>query len=134
MNNSACNLGALLLRVISGSMMFILHGASKIKMIADGNFGDFPNPIGLGSAMSLYLSGITETLFALFLVIGLFTRFSAFLLSFNMLVALYWLDSTGSSGGELALLYFGMYLLILLFGGGNISFDNFIERWKSSKK
>lgn len=134
MKNTVFNFGLLVLRVVSGAMMFVLHGVSKMGMIIKGEFGAFPNPIGLGSALSLYLSGLAETLIALFLIIGFMTRFSAFILAFNMLIAVYWHYSVGNGGAELPLIYFAMYLTILIVGGGNISVDNTVQCWKILKK
>lgn len=134
MKNSIYNFGLLVLRVVSGAMMFVLHGVPKMGMIIKGEFGAFPNPIGLGSALSLYLSGLAETLIALFLIIGFMTRFSAFILAFNMLIAVYWHYSMGNGGTELPLIYLAMYVTIILVGGGNVSVDNTIQRWKISKK
>jgi putative oxidoreductase len=133
MKDCIYNFGLLVLRFVAGGMMFVLHGMTKIEMIIKGDFSAFPNPIGLGSALSLYLSGLAESLIAVFLVLGFLIRFSAFILAFNMLVAMYWLHSVGNGGLELPTIYFAMYVVIMILGAGNISIDSSIERRKFLK-
>ena len=127
------NLGVLVLRVVAGGMMIALHGFQKIEMIIRGEFGEFPNPIGLGSALSLYVSGIAESVIALFLVFGFWTRFSALILSINMFVAIYWHCAINNGGIELPLIYMFMYIVIVILGGGDISIDSTIKHRKFLK-
>ncbi|MBP3358810.1 MAG: DoxX family protein [Opitutales bacterium] len=127
------NLGVLVLRIVAGGMMFALHGLQKIEMIIKGEFGEFPNPIGLGSALSLYVSGLAESLIALFLLFGFWTRFSALILSINMFVAIYWHCTVNNGGVELPLIYMLMYIVIAILGGGDISIDSTIQHRKFLK-
>ena len=79
------NTALLLLRLFFGIMIFT-HGLQKA-----GNFSElaasFPDPIGLGPKVSLFLITATETVGGLFIALGLLTRLSALALMFGMAVA-----------------------------------------------
>jgi putative oxidoreductase len=108
-----------LLRIVTG-FLFIPHGAQKLF----GVLGREAVPL-----MSLPgLAGVLEFFGGILILIGLFTRPVAFLLSGQMAVA-YWMvhGPQGffpiTNGGELAVLYCFVYLFFAANGGGSISAD-----------
>ena len=108
------------LRIVSG-FTFMCHGGSKL-------FG-FPVPPPSGApAAILYSAGPIELIGGALIMIGLFTRWSAFLCSGTMAVA-YWLahGTKGllpiQNGGELAAIYSFLYLYIAARGAGIWSVD-----------
>lgn len=115
------------LRIISG-LMFLQHGTQKIfgfPAPAMGPF-DITSQIGIG--------GVLELIGGVLLVLGLFTRPVAFLMSGMMAVA-YFQFHAASGGffplvnkGELAALYCWVFLYLAFSGPGSISADAVLKR------
>jgi len=115
-----------LLRVLS-SLMFMTHGYAKL-------FGSNPQPfiggmdffgINLGVNM-LWIAAIIEFFGGALLVLGLFTRPVALLAAILMLMAylsahLAWFPTLNN--GELAAMYFVVFLALFSQGAGRISLD-----------
>ena len=123
-NNS--DIAKLLLRVPLGSLM-LFHGVHKLQH----GYG-FIEKLLLKAGFPGYLShGILlgELLAPLFMVLGLYTRFAAFLMAFVMVMALYLVHSTGLTsltpeggyGLELQVLYLTGSLAVFFFGPGRFS-------------
>jgi putative oxidoreductase len=110
------------LRIVT-ALIFMEHGTQKL-------FG-FPAPSESGqpAAFSLsWIGGVMEFVGGLFILVGLFTRPVAFLLSGEMAVA-YWLFHAPRSfypvlnGGDAAILYCFVFLLLVFTGPGAWSVD-----------
>ena len=110
------------LRIVT-ALIFIEHGTQKL-------FG-FPAPPanGLPPALSLYWIGaLMELSGGLLILIGAFTRPVAFLLAGEMAVA-YWMFHAPRSlypalnGGDAAILYCFVFLLLVFTGPGALSVD-----------
>ena len=121
----------LLARVVTG-YMFLLHGTAK--------FFQFPlsmtNGNGSVPLMSQYgFAGILEIVGGTLLMLGLFTRPVAFVLSVMMAFA-YFVVHSGNpllpmlNGGEAAALYSLMFLLFFFIGGGRFSVDTVLKKQK----
>jgi putative oxidoreductase len=122
------DLGLLLLRVLAGGMMVWLHGWPKLLRLAAGDISGFPDPIGLGPAISLVLAVLAEFVFALLLVAGWWTRWSLVPLIITMAVAAFVHHGPDPlKEKEKALLFLGMYLVLFLTGPGWYSLD---KQWK----
>lgn len=80
---------------------------------------------GLGMPLWLgYVSALTEFLGGLFLILGFLTRFCAFLVMINMLVALVRLNiHKGYSGAELPIALVAIAFLLILTGSGKAALD-----------
>ncbi len=110
-----------ILRVIA-AFLFMLHGTQKM-------FG-FPAPPH--QAFELFtllgMAGVLEVFGGFLLLIGLFTRPTAFLLSGQMAFAYFIAHAPQSfwpllNGGELATLYSFLFLYFAFAGGGEWSVD-----------
>ncbi|MCF3933089.1 DoxX family protein [Acuticoccus sp. M5D2P5] len=109
------------LRIMSG-LLLLQHGTTKIL--------DFPvGPMNAVSLTSLPgIAGFFELIGGALLVIGLFTRPTAFILSGLTAVA-YFMAHAGNgfypllNGGELAVLYCFTFLYLVAAGPGPISLD-----------
>ena len=120
------SLGVLILRVGLGGLM-IAHGIQKFKIILSGGASKWLDPIGLGASTSLYLATFSELLCSLLLIVGLFTRASAFILAFTMFVAAFiFLKNSTFAGRELAILFFVGFVALVLLGGGEFSLANLL--------
>jgi putative oxidoreductase len=107
-----------LLRIVTG-FLFFPHGAQKL-------FGWF----GSGGAEGILMNfaGFLEFIGGIMIILGLFTRPVAFILSGQMAVA-YFMAHAGQgfwpiqNHGELAALYAFVYLFLAANGGGDWSLD-----------
>lgn len=119
----APSIGLLILRVSAGVLMFWGHGWGKLTNFSSIS-ANFPDPIGLGSSVSLGLATFAETLCAALIVLGVATRPAAFALVINMAVAGFIHHSQDPlKVKELALLYFFCFAALLFTGAGRISID-----------
>ncbi|MCB4757270.1 MAG: DoxX family protein [Elusimicrobia bacterium] len=112
-----------LMRIMAGAM-FSFHGAQKIL----GLLSDFRPPAG----SQLWFGGIIELVGGLAIMLGLKTRWAAFLCSGEMAVAylqFHWKFQIGRNffptlnQGESAVLYCFVFLFIACRGGGLWSLD-----------
>ena len=119
------DLALLVLRVWFGSLLLLLHGWMKISNYAVMS-QRFADPFGIGSPASLVLSIFAEAVCSSLIVVGLFTRFAALVCIINMTTAFvvgHGGALTGPRPGELAFLYLGTFITLLLAGPGRFSID-----------
>ena len=122
-------LGLLLLRLAGGGLMVYLHGWSKWINYAD-KASNFPDPLNVGSEVSLGLTIFAEVLCSGALVLGLFTRWAALICMFTMGVAAFIVHQEDPlKVQEKALLYFAIYGAIASLGPGAFSLDH----WRSGR-
>ena len=110
-----------LLRIVA-ALIFMEHGTQKL-------FGFPASERGSAELFSLMgLAGVLETFGGILLVLGLFTRPVAFILSGMMAVA-YWMAHAPQSffpvnnGGDAAILYCFIFLYLVVAGPGTWSID-----------
>jgi len=105
------------------SLLFMSHGGQKLfGFPSDRPFHDFA-PFSL-----LWIAGVLEFFGGLFMLVGLFTRPVAFVLSGEMAVAYFKAHVPGGlwpilNHGELAVLYCFVFLFLVAAGGGPWSLD-----------
>jgi putative oxidoreductase len=118
-----------ILRIVA-ALVFMQHGAQKL-------FGFLaPQQAGSPSLLSLIgLAGVLEFFGGLFLLLGLFTRPVAFILSGEMAVAYFKVHAPKGfwplkNGGDLAVILCFLFLYLSLTGGGVWSLDRL---WRQDK-
>ena len=115
----------LLLRVGFGGYMLIFHGWGKLIGWSKMN-GGFPDPLGIGSPLSLAGTIGAEVFGSIFLILGLYTRLSAVVLTFSMGVGFFLVHGaklSGDGNGELAAVYGMVFIAVILSGAGKYSLD-----------
>lgn len=115
------DIGLLILRVGAGGLMLICHGWTKFMHYFDTqyNLASFPDPIGLGGAMSHHLATFAEFGCSILVILGVLTRISSLPLTFTMAVAAFVVKSGDPiSERELPLLFFALFLSLICTGGG----------------
>jgi putative oxidoreductase len=115
------------LRIMAG-LLFLEHGTSKLLGIPPSAM-----PWSFHADSLASWSGIIEFVGGILIVIGLFTRFSAFILSGEMAVAYFMVHAKMgfypvNNHGELAVLYCFVFLYLAAAGGGPWSLDHFRHR------
>ena len=114
------------LRIVSG-LIFLEHGTQKWL-----NFPPLDRaPPGIATMSGA--GGLIELIGGTLLVLGLFTRPVAFILSGEMAIAYWWAHAPRNlfpvlNGGDAAILYCFVFLYIAFAGGGAWSLDRLI--WK----
>ena len=120
-------LGAL--RIVAGAM-FACHGAQKVI----GWFGGVPPD---APRWIIWTAGPIELAGGILIALGLFARPAAFLAGGCMAVAYFYGHAPSGflpkvNGGELAVLYCGLFLYIAAQGPGAWAIDNLAASWRRS--
>lgn len=118
-----CSYFLSVLRVMSG-LLILQHGTTKYLNFPVSSFSN-TSPFTMSGA-----AGLLELVGGALLVVGLFTRPVAFILSGTMAVAYFYAHFPRGffpllNGGELAALYCFVFLFIAAGGGGTWSIDRF---------
>ena len=121
-NQKFLSLGLLILRVLVGITM-LTHGLAKLTSFSELS-ATFPDPIGLGSTLSLILIIGAEVGCSLFVIVGAFTRLATI-----PLVVIFVVHANDPfQMRELPFLYLGIYILLFFTGAGKISLDSIISK------
>lgn len=125
------SLGLLILRITFGCFMAV-HGWQKLSGFSD-RAETFPDPLGVGSQLSLTLTIGAELGCSLLLIIGLLTRLASIPLAFTMIVALFVIHGADPwQKKELAAAYLSVYAVLLCTGPGAFSIDHLLFGRKRS--
>lgn len=117
-----------LLRVVAG-LMFFQAGSMKVF----GWFGGMPDGAKFDPMTQVGIGGILEVVGGVMVMLGLFTRPVAFILSGEMAVA-YWQFHAPKGNwpiqnhGEMAVLYCFLFLFMAAYGAGPWSLDGLRHR------
>lgn len=114
-------------RIIFG-LLFLMHGIQKWS-----NFQElssmFPDPIGLGSSVTLGLAIFAELACSMAFIFGVLYRLALIPMMFTMIMAFFVIH-----GGdpfevkELALVYLVIFIIMFIAGPGKYSVDRFIAK------
>lgn len=127
-NNSINNLWLLIYRVALSAFM-LTHGIPKLERLLSGSGGNFPDPLGIGSNLSLILTVFGEVVAPVLVMIGLSTRLSAVPVAFAMGVAAFVVHGADPfARKELSLLFLLGFLTIIIMGGGRYSLDTYLGK------
>lgn len=117
------DVGLLVLRLGLGLTMLISHGWGKYQ-----NFSvmatKFPDPLGVGSQLSLTLAVFAEVVCSALIVLGLATRLALTQLIATMVVAFFIIHANDPfQKKELAFMYLIGYVALFITGPGRLSID-----------
>lgn len=121
----SADVALLVLRVWLGLSIALLHGWGKLQNLFSGT-SKFPDILGIGSTPALALAVFAEFFCGLLIVVGLWTRLASLMLVITMSVAFFLAHGaklTGPGNGELAFVYLGGFVVLLLAGAGKFSVD-----------
>jgi len=118
------------LRIITG-FLFLWHGSQKL--LGFPPMPPMPGSEGGGLPPIILIAGVLELVGGIAILLGLFTRPAAFILS-GLMAAAYFMGHASKgflpivNGGEPAVIYCFIFLYFVFAGGGAWSLDNLI--WK----
>jgi putative oxidoreductase len=115
----------LALRVIFG-LYLAFHGWQKLVGFSTMSSA-FPDPLGIGSELSLLLAIFGELVCSLAFVFGFLFRLSTLPMIFTMMIAYV------VAKQELALVYLVLFAIIYIAGPGKYAFDSVIGQWANMK-
>lgn len=116
----------LFIRVIFG-VLFFTHGLDKL-MNFNTLVDQYPNVLGFGSYMTLMVTIFCEFCCSLFLIAGLLVRIMTIPMIIAMAVAFFDIHDAILPEGELALIYFIVFIILYITGPGRYSSDYLIDR------
>ena len=123
----AFNMAMLLLRLTLGILM-MNHGFDKLTHFTK-TAENMPSLFGMDGTVSAALVVFAEFFCSLFIILGLFTRLACIPLVICMGYALFKAHKGEIFGdGEMAALYLGAYLTLLIVGPGKVSVDGMIGK------
>ena len=121
----AFNFAMLLVRLVFG-ILIMNHGYDKLIHFGDRH-GSFMNFLGIGSALSLALVVFAEFFCGLFVILGLFTRFSVIPIIIVLAVAIIKAHHNAIFGdAQPATLFLTGFFVLLIVGPGRVSVDSMI--------
>ena len=111
-----------LLRIVT-AFLFLQHGTAKLLSVPHVAYFDHLQVMSL-----IGFAGMLEVVGSVLLILGLFTRPTAFILSGEMAVAYWWVHFPRNvypvlNGGDAAILYCFVFLYMVFAGGGPWSLD-----------
>ena len=109
-------------------VIFIVHGAGKFN---EGFVGFLTGGLGLPAEMQIPIA-LAEMVPGILLLIGIFTRMSASLLSIVMIGAIFYVKQagslTGERGVEFDLILLASCLVVIVAGPGRVSVSHVIKK------
>ena len=114
------------LRIVAG-FLFLWHGSQKLFALPPSGYAIPPHIV--------FIAGPIEFLGGLLVMIGLWTRWAAFICSGQMAFAYWSAHATHGmlpllNGGEMAIIYCFLFLFISAYGPGNFSIDHLLRKNK----
>ena len=128
-SSSTKSLVLIMARIIFG-FLFLSHGIAKLHIYGDMP-GTFPDPIGLGSTLSLWLVLFAEILCSIGFILGALFRLCLIPMIFTMCVALLFVHGGDPlTKMEPAISYLTIFVLMFFTGPGDFSIDVIMRRMK----
>jgi putative oxidoreductase len=125
-NGNIKDIGLLLLRLFFALPLTIRHGWPTLFSWWMGEIS-YPDPLGLGENLTMLLMGSIEAFCATFVVLGIFTRISAFFVASGFTVAVLVVHGADSFAvKELAYMYMAGFWSVFFLGPGKFSLDSLI--------
>ena len=109
------------------ALLLANHGWQKLQgfsAMAD----KFPDPLGVGSSLSLSLATFAELICSLGLAFGVLTRLALLPIIFTMCIAFFVAHGGSLAEGELAFVYLVAFILLFSAGPGRFSVDGWMAK------
>lgn len=128
-SDNATSLFLLSLRILLG-VLLMTHGIQKLSNFSELS-SSFPDPLGVGSNISLILAIFGELVCSIGFIVGALYRLALIPMIFTMLVAFFVIHGGDPFGmRELPFVYLIIFILMYIIGPGKYSIDKYIsEKW-----
>ena len=127
-SDGAFNFALLVQRVATGLLLLIGHGLPKISNFSDLS-GSFYDPLRIGHRNSLILVILAELFCSMLLALGLFTRIVAFIIVFELSVAVFiYHHGQPLKDVDLGAIYLTSVFTIMIVGPGRVSVDGMMGK------
>lgn len=121
-DSTGASLFLLAMRILFG-LLLMNHGIQKWSNFQELSLS-FPDPLGVGSAMSLGLAIFAELVCSMAFVAGVLYRLALLPMIFTMGMAFFVIHANDSfSVKELAFVYLAVFILMYIAGPGKFSID-----------
>lgn len=121
------NVALLAMRLLFGGL-FLWHGMAKFALYG-GNMVAFPNPLGIGSVVSFYMTLFAEVVCSVAVIFGAFYRLALVPMIVTMAMAFFVVHHGDAfATKELALVFMSAFVLMFCMGAGKYSLDNIIAK------
>ena len=125
-SSSTKSIVLLFARIIFG-FLFLSHGIAKLHTYGETPH-EFPDPIGLGGTLSLWLVLFAEILCTLGFILGSLFRLCLIPMIFTMCIAFFIIHAGDSLAvRELSLMYLTIFALLYITGPGKYSIDGILR-------
>ena len=132
-NTAGISFFLLLLRLFFG-LMLMNHGIQKWSNYQELSIV-FPDPLGVGSPLSLGLAIFAELVCSMGFIIGLFYRLAMIPMIFTMGMAFFVIHANDAFAvKELALIYLVVFVLMYIVGPGKYSVDYLLGNELNKRK
>ena len=126
-SSSTKSIVLLFARIIFGAL-FLSHGIAKMQVYSELP-DTFPDPIGIGSALSLWLVLFAEILCSLGFILGALFRICLIPMIFTMCIAFFIIHAGDTlATKEPSLMYLTIFALLFITGPGKYSVDGILKR------
>ena len=117
----------LIIRILFG-FLFLSHGYAKLMQHA--SMADlFADPFGLGSTLSFWMVVFAEVVCSFALIFGILQRVVLIPMTITMAVAFFVVHGGDAfAARELSFIYFIVFIILLITGPGEFSFDSIIGK------
>ena len=106
------------MRLFTGAMM-LFHNIGKIQSYNE-IIGSYPALLHIEPAAVFVIVTVAEALLAVLIIMGLWVRMSALVMSLGILLMFAW---GGFGAGEPEFAWLGIYVFLIVSGGGLYAFD-----------
>lgn len=121
-DSTGASLFLLAMRILFG-LLLMNHGIQKWSHFQKLSLS-FPDPLGVGSAMSLGLAIFAELVCSMAFVVGILYRLAMIPMMFTMAVAFFVIHANDAFAvKELAFVYLAVFVLMYIAGPGKFSVD-----------
>jgi putative oxidoreductase len=118
-----------LLRISFGLMLVLAHGWPTLKGFLEGTTDPYPDPLGMGSYLTMGLMVFTEFFCALLVTLGVFTRWSLIPIVIGFSVAFFVHHANDPFGyKELSFHYLLVFVILFISGPGKFTLMSFIRK------
>lgn len=118
----------LYMRLFAGGMM-LFHNIGKMQNYNE-IITNYPSFLYINNAATFVVIAVAEVLFAVMLIIGLWVRLAALMMALGMLLLFAW---GGFGAGELEFVWMGIYVFLVISGGGLYAFDEMVTETRNHK-